>query len=867
MQKVLYKNRKILCPVFAFLIPVVIMIVISVLSGFYPYGDTSILMADMRYQFVDYFGYMKKIFFSNDTLFYTFSKTLGGDMAGLESYYCNNPFLIFLLPVPNDMLPGAILIMMTVMIGLIGLSFNAFLTGVYGSRYTTLIFSTAYAFMGYLMGYFNCVHYFFNIMMLPLVMLGIYRIIKKEKISILYIIAQALSIFSSYYIGYMICIFSVLFFIYVYFAENKDLKSIKDIKSHLKSVWIFISTSILSVLISAVSLLCGVLSLREQSSRKHIPVSFKGNFNITEIFSGLYSNAFNGNVSDDGLPLIYSGAIGLVFIILFYMNKKISLKEKLISAGIFIFLILGFYIDCFNVAWHGFSYPIGFPYRNSFLFSFWVLFLAYKCFLSPGNTDKKQILIISCIYVIYSIYMRVILNEYVGLRQIVITGIYIAAVFIIQYMRSNAGLGRYVMPLFLILTIVDVSCNAYVSINAYFPDKKEDESISIKAYKDFVDETTSTVEHIIKEDNGFYRIEKLYRRSNNDAMLIGYNGLSHFSSCEAEQSMRFLGSMGFRDNGNWAFYGEGSTTFSDCMLGMKYMLSQYDETPKPYKRIYEYNDKYVFKNPYALPLCFTMKQDCTEILPKDYGKFSFQNALARSFGYEGEDIYTGIEDVEITLNNVKKEDNVYTIIEEGKDAYIDYSFINPGSDFIYMYFYADGLQDTRIVVNGLEKPAYFTSYGWSIRELGRYPEGEEVHVLLYLDQDKITLNDHEFYSENTAAIKEWYKAATLDKCELYKITSSHLKGNVNAGKDKMLVFSFPYDNTWKIYIDGRLSENKKAAGGLLATDISEGEHSIELKYVPRGFTIGLPVSIISLISLLIVAVIAKKHRVVDFSVK
>ena len=59
----LYGKRRILCPLFAFLIPIVLMLLISIASGFYPFGKYSILMADMRYQFVDYFGYMKKIFF------------------------------------------------------------------------------------------------------------------------------------------------------------------------------------------------------------------------------------------------------------------------------------------------------------------------------------------------------------------------------------------------------------------------------------------------------------------------------------------------------------------------------------------------------------------------------------------------------------------------------------------------------------------------------------------------------------------------------------------------------------------------------------------------------------------------------------
>jgi uncharacterized membrane protein YfhO len=614
------------------------------------------------------------------------------------------------------------------------------------------------------------------------------------------------------------------------------------------------------VFLSAVSLLCAVISLRGQSSRKHIPLSLKGNFNITEIFSGLYSTAFHGNVSD-GLPLIYCGTIALLFLLLFYTGSFISRKEKFLSAGILIFLILGFYVDILNVAWHGFSYPIGFPYRNSFLFSFMVLFISYKCFINIGKISNRSITISLFIYVIYSLYMCVIKNENAGIREVIITGVYlITSIFLILIYKNckqkgGQGLIGFIMPAFLLIAAADATYNAYVSLNAYFPEKQEDQTITLEAFKSFVDETKAIVDHINNEDKGLYRIEKLYRRSNNDAMLIGYNGLSHFSSCETEQAMRFLGSLGFRDNGNWAFYGEGSTTFADCFMGMKYMLSQYDETPKPYYMVYNYSDKSVFLNPYAMPLCFTMDDDCLSLSIEGKDHFSYQNALARSMGYNGPGIFNKVENVEQTLYNLEKEGNTYTVTDTADEAYIEYSFTNTRNDFIYMYFDADDFQDTRIVVNGLEKQPYFTTYGWSIRELGHYPVGEKITLRIYADQDKITLTDYEFYYEDKQAIADWYAAATVDKCELDKITSSHLTGRVDIKEGKkLLVFSFPYEKEWTVLIDGNKALNKRAADGLLAVDISKGEHEIELKYMPKGFIIGVPVSAFFLIILILLII-------------
>jgi uncharacterized membrane protein YfhO len=294
---------------------------------------------------------------------------------------------------------------------------------------------------------------------------------------------------------------------------------------------------------------------------------------------------------------------------------------------------------------------------------------------------------------------------------------------------------------------------------------------------------------------------------------------------------------------------------------MKYMLSQYDETPKPYEKLWMQGDKTIFLNPYALPLCFTMNNDCIDINTKEYDHFSYQNALARSFGYEGDDIYKKLEDVKISLHNLDREGNTYKVSETGKEAYIEISFINSSSDFIYMYLDADDFQDTNIVANGLEKQPYFTSYGWSIREVGHFPVGEQVNVRISLNQDMITLNSYEFYYEDKTAIADWYKEATKDKSTLEKITSSHLMGKVNASKNKTLVFSIPYENVWKVYVDGMIAENREAAGGLLAVDIAEGEHDIELTYVPKGFILGMPLSIAGLVILLVIAIRRRRYRV------
>ena len=60
-------------------------------------------------------------------------------------------------------------------------------------------------------------------MLFPIVMLGLYEIAIKEKISLKYTVFLAASVITNYYIGYMTCIFTCLFFIYLLIVNKKEV--------------------------------------------------------------------------------------------------------------------------------------------------------------------------------------------------------------------------------------------------------------------------------------------------------------------------------------------------------------------------------------------------------------------------------------------------------------------------------------------------------------------------------------------------------------------------------------------------------------------------------------------------------------------
>lgn len=108
----------------------------------------------------------------------------------------------------------------------------------------------------------------------------------------------------------------------------------------------------------------------------------------------------------------------------------------------------------------------------------------------------------------------------------------------------------------------------------------------MQEYTSFVDETLPAVRAVQAQDGAFYRMEKDFQygyeqngflyRSRNDAMLLGYNGISHYSSSDKLAVKALVGALGFRNcvQGGGAYYYTGSTNFAASLLGLKYVLSR-----------------------------------------------------------------------------------------------------------------------------------------------------------------------------------------------------------------------------------------------------------------------------------------------------
>ena len=259
-------------------------------------------------------------------------------------------------------------------------------------------FGIMYALCAYIMGYYWNIIWLDTIALLPLVIAGALALLRDGKFK-LYIAALALSILANYYIGLFTCAFVLLVSIGYTVVEYKGLKSA------LRNFFKMLGCSIIGVMMSAVLTLPAYFALgHTQSSDNTFPSSFAVNIGSTPDLGGVLegigktianSAAFLQPTAKEGLPNIYCGVFTVFLAMLFFFCSKIKKRERIFCGLLALFFMLSFIIRQLDFMWHGFHFPNMLPYRFSFLYSFLIIYMAFRVFMYID--DIKLVSVIAAI--------------------------------------------------------------------------------------------------------------------------------------------------------------------------------------------------------------------------------------------------------------------------------------------------------------------------------------------------------------------------------------------------------------------------------------------------------------------------------------
>jgi uncharacterized membrane protein YfhO len=486
-------------------------------------------------------------------------------------------------------------------------------------------------------------------------------------------------------------------------------------------------------------------------------------------------------------------------------------------------MLISFSVNLLNFIWHGFNYPDSLPARQSFLYIFLVLTMCYEAFSYAKEYSTKEIASVFWgVLFILILFEKLVDDDAFSDTTFLVTGIFIVVYLLIiigqTNFYNNPKISKVVTLLLVVTAIIESDNNTYLTS---VPTVSR--STYLSNYDSYKTLTSRTVDN---EDCDFFRFEKFARRTQNDAMLIGFQGGSYFSSTINANICDFYEEYGMRGSKvNYCF--EGATPITSALLSVRYMLYTAN---RGYDNIYDLKETegnlYLYSCNYYLPLGYMITEGFEST--SDYSGLNpieKQNALVHRLGIE--------EDVFIPVIFNESGSSAYVTID--KDAHYYAYTPNTKIDTVKLSYDSESKSFSQI------KKKY-------ILDLGYYTEGD----YLSLDTENGESIDLEVYRVNENALKAFIEKLGANTMTVESYDETSVNGSIDVEKDGYLVMSIPNDPSWTLYVDGEKTDFEAFEGAFISVYLSKGSHTIELKYYPKGLTLGIIVSILSVLIFILI---------------
>ena len=880
------KNHFKLYLLLSFVIPFVILLLAYTVDNIGFLGDKSVLIGDLRDQYVNFYSQYQTILKTGDfsKLLYSWNLGFGGNFLGLFSYYLASPVSLLVLLFPKDQLAAAMEVMILVKVSLASLTFFIYIKYVYKKvSIISVLFSTMYGLMSYAIVFSLNIMWLDGIIFLPLILIGVRRLIFKNKIG-LFALFLAIMFIDNYYIAYPVGIFTFLYFTATYFTEN----SIKNIKGYLKKFFIFMIGVIIAATCAAVIILPTYFSLKNGGAAtldSQLLVSSTFGSTIEKFFMGTF------NAVSYGSPNIYCGLLPLLLIVPYFFNKKTKAKEKIIDFIFILVLLVSFASPFLTWAWQDFNVPIWYMFRYSFVFSFLVLIIAYK---TIENLDYTPILgiVASVIFLgagIYyilaygvgeSIYKTVSpsLVDHIIVKPVnhllLEANMVLIVIYAILILMLRLKLKRKKIIISIIFVLV---CGEMLFASAtYLNDMYSQIGYLSKGIFNEVLEIEPDVKAVQSTDTSFYRMEQLNTIERfNEGIALSYNSISTFTSMAYRSMDDFLtNTFGIQDGGtgiSLSLQYKSTTEILDSLFDIKYILSK-----EPLGGFYTNNiegvNRYINENKYALPIGYVVSDYA---LSKDIkytvgSYFENTNIFLNSFlGYGQNDSgytrYLAPISYSTTLQNISVLDESpgYAKLEVTNpyyDGVINLNFTSDSNQEVYLNLNNGNSNESTIYVNGKEVGLYSAYDEPKIINLGYFTKGESATISVKLDTEISDLGTVELYGLNENEFSQAYETLDSQSMKDIKVTNTSISGTVDgSGTNDVLFLSVPYDKGWHAYIDGKEVSIESVDNSFMAIKLKQGEQTVVLKFTPEGFNLGLVMTILSSIVLIYVFMKEKQY--------
>jgi len=811
----------------SFLLPIVFLLGLGFYLGITPFGNSNLAVSDLGTQYLPFFAYLRQIASGHANVFYSFSIGMGAKVLPLAAYYLLSPFNLLFLVFPNQDVDVLVNLVIMLKIACISSAMLYYLEKTYKKlEFSQLAFSFAYALSSFVAIYLTNLMWLDALIFLPLVTLSLQRLINKKK-GLAFSLLIFLSIVTNYYMGYMMCLFAVFYYIY-WTLKNTDCASVKEYLQKTKQDLIrFIQYAFLGGAMSAFILIPALVGMMHTGKTEFSLLTFLPypNF-LTDIFVQLGLDNTNFASRLYHLPAIYAGVLP-VFLVILYFKLPFTRKEKWLKFYLLTTLFLSFFIQTINAVWHMFQRTAGFPFRNSYMFSFVVLIIAYEAWQRREEISKKMIVctLFSLLILLSIGYISANLGfGYYGVFDLT-PNIYLYVWSIVLFLLASFLLlnkhKKVVVGLILAFFFLDSSANfAQMVAQIPFGQRSSFENYQ-KKLADSLPQGDSSV--LLRVQNNLTKEHSGY----NDALLQSFYGVSNYSSTLDEGLRVTLQNLGLFSKNERRIMDKGLTAFTSFLLNVNYEILADGQIQQI--------------NPQQSSIAYLFP-DWTNLHLETKEPFSNQNRLAKSIMQDGT---FSLFDRQVMQNKVT---NVWT---------------TKASSTGQLYIYLRGKEEVlvEVWVNGQRERVQVQANRPALLQLADVKQGDQIELKITgyhnanIPEDAVQILKTEELNQVLERMNQ--KKVQLD----YDARQNIFSGTIETAQDSHLFLSIPYDSQWQVLLKGKEVPVKATLDEtFMSVPIPAGKHEIEIRFTHSLFKLSAGISIAATLMLMVLSIYHQKKE-------
>lgn len=789
------KNVAFYAACFAF--SVALFVALAVAGHVYPFGDNSFLTNDLKYQYIDFFAWFRRVLLGEANLRYSFSQGLGMNTWGLYSYYLASPFNLLCALFPADKLTLFVFVISALKLGCIHISSAWYMQKRFDlPKPAAFLLSLSFTFCSWTISNLRNPLWIDCLILLPICAYGCHELIRKQRM-IRLVIATALNVMFCWYTAYIsilfLCIFVLVEFVDYVAEEGFSWKLMLDRALR------FAGAIALGLLLSAWTFLPTILAMSKGGPVLALGPLLKTN--LKSLIRGFLPCMW---VSNESTPQFYCGIIMMLLAVSLLVNRTVSIKTRIATLVVTIILVASSVLSPLEYIWCGMRVPNGFYSRTAFLLSFFALW---------------------------------------------------AAGYALQALKDHPKLCRasrpaVILPL-LALTTIELFVNAHSMWSQLYVGYSEDNN-SV-----YVATATSTVKAIQDDDpTPFYRIDRTTTRVDsaalNEGLALGYDQLSSYSSANNPQAIALLNSLGYSSVGEFSTRYAEPILAVDALLGVKYAIAE--QVPAGYVAMPKPGDtaSAVYENPYVLNLGVAASKDIQNCTLEGENPFEKQNDLySKILGHKVE-LYTEIDATKTAGSQDAKQWSV--TVPAGS---IGYLYINKDAN-AGSYWPVALTIDHRTINNEAWR---FDNNIRQIADASDAQSSHTVSLEVaegYTDMPQD--NEPVFYALNLEVFEQIIDELKTSQFVPAVFEDGKVEGEYTAENDGNLLLSVPYDDGWSVTINGAAAELTPAADkGMSCLSVQKSTNNIVMTYKTPGALAGLAVSLATATAL-IAAGLYTRHK-------